>query len=409
MENNIKREEINEIIKNYLLTEGREIILEILKEQNGYFIVSTKAENLKEEIKRDEIEEEIGTKEEKIKLSSDIVDKKEAIKDFIKELEKHNENEKVEIEVRQLKEFIIKILNLNEELDRERREHAEKIQKLELKERELKSNIEILEERYNSSENKVNGLNNEIGKLKIEEKRLEKEVEDRNREIITLENTIKEKEGINNRLETEKRNLESKNANLHENTEKLNREITRLDNEIQDKKLEIREIETEKERLNRRLGKLDGVEVLQKLYERYLEVSPTYRNRLENLIRTNDVSSFIACCYNIGTMEDLWDSLNVEIRSGNLADAYILRDIFEYFVIQQNKKYDESLYKLLIPNVGDEFDPTKHMAIDGKSSGKIEEIVFPGYGTMESKSNPNQTDDERGFKKIRKLAMVRMR
>ena len=409
MENNIKREEINEIIKNYLLTEGREIILEILKEQTGHFIASTKAENLKEEIKRDEIEEEIGTKEEKIKLSSDIVDKKEAIKDFIKELEKHNENEKVEIEVRQLKEFIIKILNLNEELDRERREHAEKIQKLELKERELKSNIEILEERYNSSENKVNGLNNEIGKLKIEEKRLEKEVEDRNREIITLENTIKEKEGINNRLETEKRNLESKNANLHENTEKLNREITRLDNEIQDKKLEIREIETEKERLNRRLGKLDGVEVLQKLYERYLEVSPTYRNRLENLIRTNDVSSFIACCYNIGTMEDLWDSLNVEIRGGNLADAYILRDIFEYFVIQQNKKYDESLYKLLIPNVGDEFDPTKHMAIDGKSSGKIEEIVFPGYGTMESKSNPNQTDDERGFKKIRKLAMVRMR
>ena len=409
MENNIKREEINEIIKNYLLTEGREIILEILKEQTGYFITSTKAENLKEEIKRDEIEEEIGTKEEKIKLSSDIVDKKEAIKDFIKELEKYNENEKVEIEVRQLKEFIIKILNLNEELDRERREHAEKIQKLELKERELKSNIEILEERYNSSENKVNGLNNEIGKLKIEEKRLEKEVEDRNREIITIENTIKEKERINNRLETEKRNLESKNANLHENTEKLNREITRLDNEIQDKKLEIREIETEKERLNRRLGKLDGVEVLQKLYERYLEVSPTYRNRLENLIRTNDVSSFIACCYNIGTMEDLWDSLNVEIRGGNLADAYILRDIFEYFVIQQNKKYDESLYKLLIPNVGDEFDPTKHMAIDGKSSGKIEEIVFPGYGTMESKSNPNRTDDERGFKKIRKLAMVRMR
>lgn len=409
MENNIKREEINEIIKNYLLTEGREIILEILKEQNGYFIASTKAENLKEEIKRDEIEEEIGTKEEKIKLSSDIVDKKEAIKDFIKELEKHNENEKVEIEVRQLKEFIIKILNLNEELDRERREHAEKIQKLELKERELKSNIEILEERYSSSENKVNVLNNEIGKLKIEEKRLEKEVEDRNREIITLENTIKEKEGINNRLESEKRNLEAKNANLHENTEKLNREITRLDNEIQDKKLEIREIETEKERLNRRLGKLDGVEVLQKLYERYLEVSPTYRNRLENLIRTNDVSSFIACCYNIGTMEDLWDSLNVEIRGGNLADAYILRDIFEYFVIQQNKKYDESLYKLLIPNVGDEFDPTKHMAIDGKSSGKIEEIVFPGYGTMESKSNPNQTDEERGFKKIRKLAMVRMR
>ena len=400
MENNIKREEINEIIKNYLLTEGREIILEILKEQTGHFITSTKAENLKEEI---------GTKEEKIKLSSDIVDKKEAIKDFIKELEKYNENEKVEIEVRQLKEFIIKILNLNEELDRERREHAEKIQKLELKERELKSNIEILEERYNSSENKVNGLNNEIGKLKIEEKRLEKEVEDRNREIIILENTIKEKEGINNRLETEKRNLESKNANLHENTEKLNREITRLDNEIQDKKLEIREIETEKERLNRRLGKLDGVEVLQKLYERYLEVSPTYRNRLENLIRTNDVSSFIACCYNIGTMEDLWDSLNVEIRGGNLADAYILRDIFEYFIIQQNKKYDESLYKLLIPNVGDEFDPTKHMAIDGKSSGKIEEIVFPGYGTMESKSNPNQTDDERGFKKIRKLAMVRMR
>lgn len=412
MDNYIKREEFNQMIKNYLITEGREIILEVLKEQTEYFIPNAKEENSKIEEKIDEKETEKQGKDlkmEKIKLSSDIVNKKEAIKEFIEDLDKYDEKERVEIKVGQLKQFIIKVLNLNEELDRERREHTANIKRLEAEERELKYNIESLKEKYNTSESKVRELNGEIKDLETKERMLKVDIENKNREIVNLGNTITEKVRENDRLENEKINLENKNSSLNENIRVLNREVTRLTDEIQEKKLEIREIEKEKEKLNNRLGKLDGVEVLQKLYEHYLEVSSRYRNRLEKLVKTEDVSSFIACCYNIGTMDDLWDSLNVEVRNGNLADAYILREIFEYFVIQQNKKYDESLYKLLIPNVGEEFDPTKHMAVNGNSSGKIEEVIFPGYGSMESKANPNQTDEERGFKKIRKLAMVKVR
>lgn len=412
MDNYIKREEFNQMIKNYLITEGREIILEVLKEQTEYFIPNVKEENSKIEEKIDEKETEKQGKDlkmEKIKLSSDIVNKKEAIKEFIEDLDKYDEKERVEIKVGQLKQFIIKVLNLNEELDRERREHTANIKRLEAEERELKYNIESLKEKYNTSENRVRELNGEIEDLETKERMLKVDIENKNREIINLGNTITEKVRENDRLENEKMNLENKNSSLNENIRVLNREVTRLTDEVQEKKLEIREIEIEKEKLNNRLGKLDGVEVLQKLYEHYLEVSSGYRNRLEKLVKTEDVSSFIACCYNIGTMDDLWDSLNVEVRNGNLADAYILREIFEYFVIQQNKKYDESLYKLLIPNIGEEFDPTKHMAVNGNSSGKIEEVIFPGYGSMESKANLDQTDEERGFKKIRKLAMVKVR
>lgn len=393
MDNYIKKEEFNQMIKNYLMTEGKEIILEVLKEQTEYFMSNMKDESLNQEEKIEE--KKIEEQREKIKLSSDIVNKKEAIKDFIKELNKSDEKENVEVKVGQLKQFIIKVLNLNEELDRERKAHVDNIKKLEKEENELKYNIESLKEKYNISESKVRELNREIKELETKERILRDDIENKSREIINLSNIITEKE--------------KENDSFNEKVRLLNREVTRLESEIQEKKLEIKEIEIEKEKLNRRLEKLYGVEVLQKLYEHYLKISSGYKNRLENLIKTDDVSNFIACCYNIGTMDDLWDSLNVEIRNGNLADAYILRDIFEYFVMQQNKKYDDSLYKLLIPNIGEEFDPTKHMAINGNSSGKIQEIIFPGYGSMESKSNPNQTDEERSFKKIRKLAMVRVK
>lgn len=419
MDNYIKKEEFNQMIKNYLMTEGREIILKVLKEQTEYFISNVKDENSSLKPREDEKELEKQGKDlrmEKIELLVEMVDKKEIIKGFLEDLEKYDDEEKVEIKVGQLKQFIIKVLNLNEDLEREKREHSDNIKRLEKKEEELRVNISELERKYNASESKVRELNGEIRNLEAKESMLKNNIENKNREIKNLENTITEKERENDRLENEKMNLENKNSSLNENIRTLNREVSRLENEIQEKKSEIREIEEKfieikgkNEKSNRRLEKLAGVEILQKLYEHYLEVSSEYRSRLENLIKTDDVSSFVACCYNIGTMDDLWDSLNVEIRNGNLRDAYVLRDIFEYFVKQQNKKYDESLYKLLIPNVGDEFDPTKHMAINGNSSGKIEEVIFPGYGSMESKSDSSQTDEERGFKKIRKLAMVRVR
>ena len=224
----------------------------------------------------------------------------------------------------------------------------------------------------------------------------------------SLKNKVSQKEDELDIKEREIRNLEAENNRYMKNIEVLKGEKEELIETIESKKEELERIEKENRELNKKVGKLVGVEELARLYEQYLKVSESYRERLKRLIKDDNVSSFIACCYNIGTMDDLWDSLNIEVRNGNLVDAYILKDIFEYFVVQQNKKYDESLYKLLIPTIGEEFEPTKHMAINGSSSGKIEEVIFPGYGNMESKASSDQSDEERKFKKVRKLAMVKI-
>jgi myosin heavy subunit len=394
----ITAQQAEEIVKNYFQREGRELILEILKEHMIGLNINSKNEldnNLEINKEKEEKKELIKFSGNKIKLDSEIVRKKEAIQDFVRELEKYDEKERVEVKVGQLKECIIKVFGLNEELEENRKNHLKEIKKLEVKKEELERDLEKLKDEYSESISKIESLNDNIADLTNTKNSLGKEV--------------KEKEEDIDRKEREIIDLESENNRYMKNIEALKGEKKELIETIESKKIELERVEKENRELNKKVGKLDGVEELSRLYENYLKVSEGYRDRLKRLIKDDNVSSFIACCYNIGTMDDLWDSLNVEVRNGNLADAYILRDIFEYFVAQQNKKYDESLYKLLIPTIGEEFDPTKHMAINGSSSGKIEEVIFPGYGNMESKASPDQTDEERKFKKVRKLAMVRVR
>ena len=390
--------EAERIVKNYFQREGRELILEILKEHMTGLNINSKNEldnNLEINKEKEDKKELIKFSGNKIKLDSEIVRKKEAIQDFVRELEKYDEKERVEVKVGQLKEFIIKVFGLNEELEENRKNHLKEIKKLEVKKEELERDLEKLKDEYSESISKIESLNDNIADLINTKNSLGKEVKEKEEDIDRKEKEIIE--------------LETENNRYMKNIEALKGEKKELIETIGSKKIELERVEKENRELNKKVGKLDGVEELSRLYENYLKVSEGYRDRLKRLIKDDNVSSFIACCYNIGTMDDLWDSLNVEVRNGNLADAYILRDIFEYFVAQQNKKYDESLYKLLIPAIGEEFDPTKHMAINGSSSGKIEEIIFPGYGNMESKSSPDQTDEERKFKKVRKLAMVRVR
>lgn len=363
----IRKEEMNKLIRDYLLTDGKEIVFSILKDYYDEY-------SQKNIVQKKEYKEIVDSKSEDMITKEDL---KELFKDFIA----FDEEDTEKMALSKVKELIIKLFDLNEDikelnknLKNENDSYLQNIKNLKIKEESLNEKIRDLEKDYSNAQEKVIYLN---------------------REIQTAEKNAEEKEMINRKLRAEKENLEQSNSAANKKAQELKAEIGKLEND--------------KENLNKKLYKLDGVEILQKLYEHYLEISDDYRKKLENLIKTDDISSFIACCYNIGTMDDLWDSLNVEIRNGNTRDAYILREIFEYFVIQQNKKYDENLYKIMTPEIGEEFDPTKHLAAGGNSSGKIEEVIFPGYGIMESKSSPEQEDSERKIRKIRKLAIVKVR
>lgn len=372
----ITQEQLKPILKNYLLTDGKELIFEILKEY---------IENLEIRSKEREPEEErITSNEDDIKLDPEMVDKKETIKDFLNELNRYSDEKKVEIKVKQLKQFIIKLFNLNEEIEKQK----ESVKELKAQEENLKIKIE----KYND----------EIQSLRTEKEELKNTVDEQKDGIIKLKYDIEDKERARKEIVIE-------NQKYVEEIKMLEKVKKELEERIEIKKRELEDKEKENRALNQKVNKFEEIGVLQKLYEEYLEVSEEYRGKLEKLIKTNDISSFISCCYNIGTMDDLWDFLNIEIRNGNMKDTCCLKNIFQHFILEQNKKYDENLYKLLIPKIGEEFDPIKHMSIDGGNSGTIKEVIFPGYGSMETKSNREETDDKRKFKKIRKLAMVRVK
>lgn len=353
---------IHKIVENYLQTSaGEELIIRIIDKYLNREKVEEKEENISN----------VNQIEENFQIKNYLI---EEFKDIIELNESEGEKEMI----KKIKDFILNLISDNKNLENTKSELEKKVKNLKEESRELEIDIK--------------SLHNEKIQLKEEVNNLKKLLNEKEVEFETIKKA-------KNNLELKVNELEDKKKNYEKN---LNEKKIELD--LVSKKL--LEEKKEKENIKQRLG---GVEKLQELYEKYLKVSDEYREKIENLIKTRDVNSFISCCYNIGTLDDLWDSLRIEIKNEKIEDVKILSEIFQYFIEQQNKKYDESLYRVLIPEIGEEFNPTKHMSIDGSGSGKIEEVIFPGYGTLENKVDKNQKDEERKFKKIRKLAMVKVR
>ena len=146
---------------------------------------------------------------------------------------------------------------------------------------------------------------------------------------------------------------------------------------------------------------------LQELYANYLKMPEEVKIKLKGLIRYEDINSFIACCFSIATMDDLWDFVNEEAKKDNEFDLSVLKNIFSYFVEQQNKKYSENVYRVLIPECGESFEPREHTSISNIRDGKILGVIFPGYGILNEKIDDMQEEEERKYKKIKKPAIVK--
>lgn len=393
-------------IENYLLTEGKEIIFQILKE----YFENTKTETKNVEIvtntEKKEMNLEVAENEKNNEIfkSLDIASivSIEKVRKIYNEVEKEDEDKEVTIKMKGIKKLLVKILDINKEIEEQKKNYVDEIGR-------IKGEKETLEKNISKLQSSCENLEKDIEILKNDEAKLKNRINEKNNEIKNLEKKLDTKRDENGNLEKKKTELEGDIKILNSNIEEKKKIILGLEKELEKKKESVKIIENEKREIKGKLSRLDEVSKLQELYDKYLGISEKYKKELEKLIRIEDVNSFISCCYTLATMEDLWEFVNRESREEIKSDIEVLKEIFEYFILQQNKKYEESTYKMLIPKVGDEFDPTKHININGRSSGKIEKIIFYGFGSMNSKSNPTQTDDEREFKKVRKLAIVSIR
>ncbi len=376
---NIDNENLKKYIEFYLKTEGKEIVFEILNEyfQNNKIAINN-YENIRE--KAEETDEVKKAKESENEIIEKIVNSFPEIFINIEEQEEIMGTDKV---IDKIKKFIFSLKEENQDLKTENNEinqsYAENL-------REKK----ILEEGKKELENKILYLEKEKESLERYKSDLFEEIETLKKE----KDNLKEKNGY---LTAEKQKVEAAVNFLKDEKEKLNFQVFELNKKIE--KI-TDEHKNEKE-------KLSELYRLQELYDRYLTMPEEIKIKLKGLIKYENINSFIACCFSIATMDDLWDFVNEETKKENDFDLSVLKEIFSYFVEQQNKKYSENVYRVLIPECGESFEPREHTSINSIRDGKILDVIFPGYGTLNEKIDDMQKEEDRKYKKIKKPAIVK--
>lgn len=368
-------EKIHKYLQNYLQGEGKNTILEICKE----IVVPTTQLNrqdseVKSKLQRDENKEN-GNELEKNTEPEDVVTK-DLLYEYFKEFD----------DVIRKEDSAIDMLKALKRLLKRQKQEQEQLKEDHKKEKEI-------------LEGKENKLKNELKGEKQKKSELEEQVKE-------LKNTIKNLNQDNSILKTQLKQQLEKSKQLEQEKETIHNKKLAVELAYDTQKKQLQDIQVEKMQLQKRLDRLASLETLQTIYEKYLMVSEKKKEDWKNLIRYEDMDSFLACCYRINTMNDLWDAVNQDVKNNNYDDMEQLNEIFEYFILQQNKYYEDSIYRIINPQIGEQFDPTKHMPVNGKSSGMIEKVVFFGYGELEGKTSQTQLEEERKIKKVKKLAMV---
>lgn len=262
---------------------------------------------------------------------------------------------------------------------------------LEKREKELRNkNNRLIYQKEELEQELVQGKNRVEELIKLQ-KYLDGEVEKLRGEISKLRGV---KEDLN--LELKKsfdlvENLQGKIVSYQQGEEEHNNTIHELEEEITEFKREKAE--------------LSNLYILKDYYDKYLSLPKHIKEKLENIIKYKDIESFLSCCYTTSTWNNLWDIVNTELRRTNPKECVQLGEVFSYFIEQPNLRYENDIYRSFVPKIGIEFDATRHIDVNGRGNGQIKSVIFPGYGTLETKK-PNQEEQDRRIEKMNKLAIV---
>lgn len=282
------------------------------------------------------------------------------------------------------------------EKEKEIKQLREKIKQDEEEYKKLGLKIKTLQSQY---EENLKKLSRDLDNEKIENEKLNRVL---NNEKAQNEKLKEENIALQITINNNKNEIKNILADQERYRSEIQAQIMDLKKDIHRQQEIITENENEK-------NKLSDLYNIAKFYNKYMSISQQTRDKLENLIRTEDIGSFTTCCYQLSTMDDIWEFVNLELRKGNLEseDCKILGEIFTYFIQQKNKMYADALYRVYVPEKGEYFDATKHLDVDRNGADKIKEVIFPGYGSLENKTDSNQPEEERKIKKMKKLPIVK--
>lgn len=369
---------------------------------------------------------------------------RETVEKYLVEINNKNEVLETQTEKININKFIetfpkdIKVENFSEEMENE----AIMNKLIEI----FKNIFARKDEKLKKASDDIESKTLEINELKETEKKLDKEIETKEKQIKTLNTKYKEeKEKFENDIKELDKKIESKEINIkgletqietlnieymqekikfEKNIEELNKEKTKLNEDIKTlsgkyKELEKsnnelikdkkeKEIKTEKlmkeyEKVKQERDSMGDLLVARKLYDSYLEMDIEVKSKFKNILLQKDFESFLSSGYSTSTMDNIWDIVKVEYKNIPSENLEKLREIFKFFIMQMNKKFKDPNFALIEATLEEEFDPVTQFDLSQNSRGKIAEFIFYGYGTLEDKANP---EDEDIIDKIKKRPLV---
>lgn len=219
----------------------------------------------------------------------------------------------------------------------------------------LRSENDDLISENKSLKKQLESIRSDNNQLKQKNKSLEQELKEGVNEIYTLKNTLLEKEKIIAAHDAETGELNSQIKAFHDELLKYKRSIGDL--------------------------------VL--LYEKYLKLSANTKERLSNIICSDNLIGFIVSCSDFKNLEELWDYNKSLIMSGsNNNELTVLKEVFDIFFKAYNSSSKNPRYAYDDTKENDLFDDDLHVkAKNSKVQGKISAVLLRGYRSAVT-SNP---------------------
>lgn len=205
------------------------------------------------------------------------------------------------------------------------------------------------------------------------------------------------KEKINSGIMDKLKAMLAKWFNIGSDSSFLKDEIKNLKDELAHAKNEQEELEKENKKLMDSANlyaeqamqskkELENLKKDVKAYEDFKNLSVSTKKSLENILKEDSLTSFIASGVQSRNIENLWDYINNELREGQNPEVKELTEIF-YFLFVNFAKANGDIYELQSVGLGDEFDPQLHLRHNSSQgvSGKISEVALKGMVNTKTK------------------------
>ena len=124
------------------------------------------------------------------------------------------------------------------------------------------------------------------------------------------------------------------------------------------------------------------------LYVKYKNLGSETKQLLTSVFPRESFESFISGGAKDKSLEKIWDETSRTLRNGDDKTAYILWDIFTYFLNIVNEGKTEDVYQINEVSIGDNYDKSIHsIDIDSRVQGVVTRVFLPGYSNIYNGSN----------------------